>query len=431
MKKWITFIFSILIILPALAEGEETKDSKENVFSIGVQIRPRAEYRNGVLFPRGEGVEPAGFINNRARLSMGYKRDRLSLGLAAQHVGVWGQDPQIDKNGRFILNEAWANLDLGGGFFAKLGRQSLIYDDDRILGSLDWNVAGRFHDALKLGYEDPMNKLHLILAFNQNDERTIGGTYYAPGAQPYKNMQTAWYQHIANKEFNISFLLMNLGQEGGNAEEQKSDTKYLQTLGTNISYRPGNFQLYGTFYYQLGKTVSNNEVSAFMWAINAGYQIDTKWRIMVASDYLSGSNKNDEKYKAFNPLYGTHHKFYGTMDYFYASSFVGGVNPGLWDNQIGLTFKASPKVTLLLNYHYFLTTTDKYLDDKKQDKGLGSEIDFQVNWSIMKDVSLSAGYSTMLGTDAMKLVKGGNPDSWQDWGWLSLNINPKVFMSKW
>lgn len=90
--------------------------------------------------------------------------------MSAQHVGVWGQDPQIDKNGRFILNEAWAKLDFGKGFFAQLGRQTLIYDDERILGGLDWNVAGRYHDALKLGYANKNNEIHAILAFNQNDE---------------------------------------------------------------------------------------------------------------------------------------------------------------------------------------------------------------------------------------------------------------------
>ncbi|MDH6304759.1 hypothetical protein M2459_001496 [Parabacteroides sp. PF5-5] len=431
MKKWMMFFWGLLMCHFAFAEGNEANDSKENEFTIGVQIRPRAEYRNGVLYPRAEGAEPVGFINNRARMSMSYKRDKLSLGLSAQHVGVWGQDPQIDKNGRFILNEAWANLDLGNGFFAKLGRQSLVYDDDRILGSLDWNVAGRFHDALKLGYENPQNKLHLILAFNQNDEKTIGGTYYAPGAQPYKNMQTLWYQHIGSKAFNASFLLMNLGQEAGSTEEKKSDTKYLQTLGTNISYQPNAFSLYGTFYYQFGKTVASKDVSAYMFALNASYQINSTWKLMVATDYLSGDEGDPGDYKAFNPLYGTHHKFYGTMDYFYASPFINGMNPGLWDNQIGITYKASPKVTCLLNYHYFLTTADVYVDNKEQDKGLGSEIDLQLNWSIMKDVTLSAGYSMMFGTDAMQAVKGGHPDSWQDWGWVSLNINPKVFFSKW
>ena len=31
-----------------------------------------------------------------------------------------------------MLNEAWAKMNFGEGFFAQLGRQSLIYDDERI-----------------------------------------------------------------------------------------------------------------------------------------------------------------------------------------------------------------------------------------------------------------------------------------------------------
>ena len=73
-----------------------------------------------------EGVKAASFINNRARLSIDYKRSDLEIKMSAQHVGVWGQDPQIDKNGRFVLNEAWAKLDFGHGLFAQLGRQALV-----------------------------------------------------------------------------------------------------------------------------------------------------------------------------------------------------------------------------------------------------------------------------------------------------------------
>ena len=49
----------------------------------------------------------------------------------------------------------------------------------------------------------------------------------------------------------------------------------------------------------------------------------------------------------------------------------------------------------------------------------------------MKDLKLSAGYSFMRGTKTMDAVKTGNHKSWQDWGWVSLNINPKVFFTKW
>ncbi len=436
MKKRMIAFAGLLLVSSVWmkAEEDETAKDKENTFSMSAQIRPRAEYRNGALFPRSEGADAAGFINNRARLSMNYERQNLSIGLSAQHVGVWGQDPQIDKNGRFILNEAWAQLDFGYGIFAKLGRQSLIYDDERILGGLDWNVAGRYHDALKLGYENKQNKLHLILAFNQNDEKTIGGTYYNPGAQPYKNMQTLWYQHVCDKAFKASFMFMNLGMEAGDPETQKSDTKYMQLLGTNLYYTPGDWTFGGTFYYEFGKNKANRDISAYLWALNAAYKIDSRWSVGIGSDYLSGASNTDDsgKYKAFDPLYGTHHKFYGAMDYFYASGFINGLNPGLWDNQIKAAFKASPKVNLSLAYHYFSITSDIEWEGKgKLDRGLGSEVDLQVDWQIMKDVKLSAGYSTMFGTSTMEIVKGGSKDSWQDWGWLSININPRIFMARW
>ncbi|MDR2914957.1 MAG: alginate export family protein [Tannerella sp.] len=424
MKK--LFLCIGLVFSMTGMDAQET----ENETSVTVQIRPRAEYRNGALYPRNEGDEAAGFINNRARMSLDYRRNDLSMKVAAQHVGVWGQDPQIDKNGRFILNEAWAKLYLHNYFYAQLGRQSLIYDDERILGALDWNVAGRYHDALKLGYEKERNKLHLILAFNQNDENIIGGTYYAPGAQPYKSMQTLWYNYVMS-HLTLSALFMNLGQEGGDPATKKADTRYLQTFGANAGYNYNVLTLYGTVYFQTGRTAADVSVSAWMASLKASYAVDKKIGLTVGTDYLSGTGSDDAKYKAFNPLYGTHHKFYGTMDYFYASSFQNGLNPGLWDKYAGINFVMSKKASLSAMYHHFSIASDVKNGNDNIKKGLGSEVDLQFNWNIMKNVMLTGGYSVMFGSESMDIVKGGNHDSWQDWGWISLNINPRILFAKW
>lgn len=415
-----------LLLLPGMSWAQ--KQEKENEFSMSMQIRPRAEYRNGALYPRAEGDEAAAFINNRARLSMEYNRTNLSMKISAQHVGVWGQDAQIDKNGRFIMNEAWAKLGFGAGFFAQLGRQTLSYDDERILGGLDWNVAGRYHDALKLGYENKAHKLHLILAFNQNDEKTIGGTYYSNGGQPYKNMQTLWYHYTAAAlPLDASLFFMNLGWETGDPGTQISDTRCMQTMGTYITYKPRSWDMQAAFYYQTGKNKASESVSAYMASVKAAYAVGRQWSVSLGYDYLSGDKGKGSKFKAFDPLYGTHHKFYGAMDYFYASLFANSLAPGLQDAQLGVSYKASPKVGMQLNYHYFATAAK--LQDVK--KGLGSELDYQIDWNVMKDVKLSAGYSVMLGTKSMDVVKGGDHKRWQDWGWLSLNINPKIFFAKW
>ena len=163
-----------------------------------------------------------------------------------------------------------------------------------------------------------------------------------------------------------------------------------------------------------------------MASVKAAYAIDKQWSVSLGYDYLSGSDGEGDKFKAFDPLYGTHHKFYGAMDYFYASAWQG-VAPGLQDVQLGVNFKTSKQVSMQLNYHYFATAAK--LDDVK--KGLGSEIDYQLDWNVMKGVKLSAGYSIMRGTKSMGVAKGGDHKRWQDWGWVSVNINPRILFVKW
>lgn len=417
-------IFCLLVVaaLSVTATAQEATE-KENQLTIGMQVRSRAEYRNGALNPRDEGVDPTGFVNSRARLSIDYQRKGLEVKFAAQHVGVWGQDALVDKNGRFSLNEAWGKIDISDNWFVQAGRQSLAYDDERILGALDWNVAGRYHDALKVGFHDGGHQLHGIFAFNQNDEKINGGTYYDNSTTKlYKNMQTLWY-HYQHRDcpLGVSILAMNLGQEAGDSDNPK--TKYMQTFGTHISYAPKGWNLTGSFYYQTGKTTAGRSIAAYMASLRGTYNFAPKWSVTLAEDYLSGSKSATGDYKAFNPLYGTHHKFYGAMDYFYASDFQSGYAPGLSDTQVGLAWQVAKPTKLSLNYHYFATGVKL----EGLDRTLGHEIDLQVDVKIAKDVSLAAGYSTMFGTDTMDAVKGGCHDSWQDWAYVSLNINPQMF----
>ncbi|MDR0835396.1 MAG: alginate export family protein [Tannerella sp.] len=434
MRKILFLLISLASFVFVFAQ-EKNDAVKENEFTVDAQIRTRAEYRNGALNPRLENQLPASFINDRARFSIGYKRSNLQMKLSAQQVGVWGQSPQVDRAGNgYMLNEAWARLNFSYGFFAQLGRQLLVYDDERILGALDWNTSGRSHDALKLGWEQDANKLHLILAFNQNDEKALGGSYYAAGGQPYKTMQSLWYGYkTKDNPFDFSALLLNLGLEGGDAATFKSKVFNIQTLGANVGYAPSKWKIAASLYFQTGKTVADASISAFMASISANGSLTDKFGLKAGLDYLSGDNQENASYQAFNPLYGTHHKFYGSMDYFYANAFKSGLNPGLVDPYIGINLKTAKSATLSANYHYFMIANDvlNATTNENIKKGLGSEIDLQFDCTLMKNVSLTIGYSTMFGTASMDYVKGGNHKSWQDWGWISLNINPQILFVKW
>ena len=172
-----------------------------------------------------------------------------------------------------------------------------------------------------------------------------------------------------------------------------------------------------------------------MGSIKLGYKIDPKWSIWMASDYLSGDKIDKDKTTAFYTLYGANHKFYGTMDYFYASPYRTASNPGLWDNQTGIQYKTSGKMEMSLYWHYFSAINNEIIeyDDilVKIKKGLGSELDFQFGWTIMKDVRLTGGYSFIRGTQSMDVIKGGDHKKWQDWFWFSININPQLLFHQW
>ncbi len=62
---------------------------------------------------------------------------------------------------------------------------------------------------------------------------------------------------------------------------------------------------------------------------------------------------------------------------------------------------------------------------------MASEIDLQFDYTIMKNVRLICGYSTLFGTESLKFAKGGDPKVWQDWAFVSINVNPQIFSSKW
>ena len=89
------------------------------------------------------------------------------------------------------------------------------------------------------------------------------------------------------------------------------------------------------------------------------------------------------------------------MDYFYASSFVNGLNPGLWDNQINVAYKPSSKVNLSLAYHYFSITGDVYEGNDKLSKGLGSELERR---EIIRGIFYDVGYEYHEGREGWKSV---------------------------
>jgi hypothetical protein len=172
-----------------------------------------------------------------------------------------------------------------------------------------------------------------------------------------------------------------------------------------------------------------------MASAKVDYNFTKKLTAGIGSDFLSGQNMNSSSRNIsyFNPLYGTHHKFYGTMDYFYVSSSHH--NVGLWDTYLNLNLNNSDKLTWQFTLHHFESAA-KIIDyaGEKANSSLGNEADISFKYTVMKDVNLLGGYSQMFTNNSMKFVKNILPNQSmkpvQNWIWLSININPDILIFK-
>ena len=387
-------------------------------------------------------LNSAYFIMQRSRIAIDYKRPHLEARVAPQHKGIWGQKGQ----GGFNLYEAWVKLSADNGLFAQLGRQALSYDDERIIGPNDWAMAALSHDVIRMGYEGHGHKAHAILAFNQNAENTQGGTYYKDGAQPYKTMLTAWYHYdVPRVPLGASLLFMNIGVQGGEQGgkgDNEPENRYQQLLGGYVSYKPGGLTLEGSYYRQMGHDENNLKIKAWMASAKAAYHWSrgkAQWQLFGGYDYLSGDEYfavppkggfglvKHEVVRGFNPLYGSHHKFYGMMDFFYVKTYINGFTPGLQNLYAGIGYSPVKALQLRASYHYMAMATTL----KDCDKTLGHDIDLEASYQVMKDVRLSAGFSVMTGTESMEKLKRAADSSNLRWGWFSLVVSPRLFTTKW
>lgn len=418
-----------------LLKAQQPAAVQEEQLKLNLQLRPRAELRNGLFTPLLTTQNFAAFISQRNRIGLNYsKGNKITLGLQLQVINVWGKDSQIQQSSNDVsLFEAWAQLYLQRNLQLKVGRQVLSYDDERILGALDWNNAGRKHDAALFKYKKGKFKADIAFAYNQNSERTNGTFFNDSIGQPYKSMEFAWVQYVMTNTVSFSGLLMNIDKQN----RTDSLLSHLQTIGANAFLKNQKISATASFYFQTGsanlKPNTIQKTSAWMGSVYGNYSISKKIILGIGSDYLSGKDMDNSSLSVtnFNPLYGTHHKFYGHMDYFYVSSPH--KNTGLWDNYLSASYNSSALTTYNLTIHHF-EVPGKIIDynRRKANPALGNELDFSLLHQLPGGIKISGGYSQMFTTSSMKYVKNISQSqkmkSNQNWVWLSLNVQPEILL---
>jgi len=396
-------------------------------FALSGEFRPRAEYRHGYRTLATDDMNPAFFIEQRARLNLDYFSPGYQLKIVLQDVRTWGNEPQlVNDDGKWTtIHQAWAKVFFSEKFAVKLGRQEINYDDERIFGPVGWAQQARSHDAAIFQFNQNGWKADLGFAFNQ-DRPLLNTTYYSVPSS-YKAFQTLWINKIT-ENFEGSILFLNNGQEGGTVEDPK--TNYSQTLGPRLggakNLLSGHFEL----YYQGGKMADGiTSIDASLIGFDVGYKLSNQTSMLVGFQRLSGNSQTDQDTtvnNAFAPFYGTNHKFNGLIDYFYVGNHFGSV--GLNDLYVRLSYAPS-KFVLSAFIHAFAAANDvaDLSGTGKMDTYLGTELDVVLGFNLAKGVKFNTGYSQMFATSTIVALKGGAKDATSNWAWAMITVKPIFF----
>lgn len=407
---------SMILLMPAFLHAQ---------LSVEGEFRPRTEYRNGYQQLRTPATEPAYFVSQRMRLSAMYESDNYKIKVAGQDVRVWGEVEQLQDNANLNIHEAWAQLNISKGIQLKLGRQELVYDNQRLLGSVNWTQQGRSHDAMVARYRAPSSDLRIDIggAYNQESANILGNNYTLSN---YKILSYFWINRSFGNVVDASAIFVTDGFE------PQKDVNYRYTYGTQLKFNSEPLQLSGEAYLQQGDDATRRNISAYMVAIQGAYNVD-RLGLKAGYDYLSGGEAGDANpaRNTFSTLYATNHKFYGHMDYFLSipSDTRGG---GLQDAHLGAVYQLNEAADLNLTYHHFALANNIMNPSnvsERLDQNLGSEFDLSLSYQFTEDILLKAGYSMMLPTSSLQKLQSRNAKKTQYWGWAMLQISPQFFRS--
>ncbi|MUH38014.1 hypothetical protein D9O36_19345 [Zobellia amurskyensis] len=427
MKKQYTLLF-VLMLTIQFATAQ---------FVLDGEFKPRTEYRNGFGSIIPDAADPGFAIATRLRLNAGYQTEAFKFYMSLQDVMVWGENRQLkpeDSNNSFSVFQAWADIKLAEGFSTKIGRQMLVYDDQRILGGVDWAMQARNHDAALLQYKKGKFMMDLGLAFNQDFTATtanpggfqsVGTAYNTTGFFSYKSMQYLYLRH-KGEAFSASGLIMNNGFQNftGDADAQVADgVSNLVTLGTHLNYKKGSFGAALNAYLQTGERQNSVDVSgAYLLGLDLTYNVTKGVSLGLGAEIISGNDTSTtDKTEAFFPLYGTNHKFNGFMDYFYVGNHANSV--GLTDIHASVKFALGETSSLMVKVLNFSGEQEL----PSGEKSLGTEVDLVFAKSF-KGYGLAIGYSQMFASDGMYELKGvteADASSAQNWAWVQLTMKPK------
>ncbi len=420
MKKITYLSLWCLLLAPTLATAQ---------LSISGEIRPRTELYGGNNVRLKEKGESLGLATQqRSRLNFDYQdKEGLKIVFSPQVVHFWGQMPQAyDLLGKgvpgsaepvFSVFEAYAQYKVSDLYTLKAGRQAISYADERWFGALGWAASGRAHDAFVNKFTLGKIKADIGLAINRTKHfQGVDSVAFTQVRGGYNSMQYLWLTLPAD-DLKIEAMATNIVSKSSLTSTSIAYDNTI-TFGILPSYTLDQLEINASAYWQSG--AANRKAS--LYAVDITYK-GLGLPLTLGADIVSGDDPTSPDNEAWLQPFGTNHKFYGFMDFFYVGP---GEAVGLNDIYLKAVFKTGKKSKLIGFVHNFSTNQDiENLDGEMESGSYGTEVDLVYDLKVSSSFNFKLGYSTIFATELMEAYKGGSSEEFNQWAWLQLTFNPK------
>ena len=239
-----------------------------------------------------------------------------------------------------------------GDFAVRLGRQQLVYGDQRLLGHLGWKDVARTFDGVKGMYKSGPVKLDLF-AVHPSDIGLMTPTTASPQAKSLvtwedRRLVGAYGTYTFAPKSGIDAYFINWSH---NQQAAIGKGRNLNTFGARLFGKANGFDGSAEAVFQTGTWAhatggANVSQKASAYAAKVGYTFETwKTRFGVEYNFSPGDDKtNATTHKSFVFPFHTNHAHYGEMDFF------------SWANMkdIHLSLKTSPMkgLSIMGNVHF-------------------------------------------------------------------------------
>lgn len=418
------------------------------------RVMPRVGYTEKWWSVLVEGRSSASFQDERGDLRVA--ADRAANGKTYRGNDLAENDRDLNIHQAFFTYGNHKEFPVS----VKVGRQELVYGDQRLVGHLRWNNNARTFDAVKARYQ----------------HRYVGADVFAGGlvyndhnnfnqSHPQDDLFTGVYLNFPNlgdftqKNLVEAYYLNRSVERSSATVDLRGTTPYsgvplpfrnpavqdLSTVGLRIKSKPGAtgaWDYSAELMHQFGERATTAPAAAsaavrsgrlldqdaYATILGGGYTwTDHAWqpRVGLVYSYASGDeNVADGKSGTFQNLFATTHLHYGFMD----------LNSLQNLHDIRLVFQAKPKtnISFSLEHHFqFLDTNNDYWYNvagvarnggayadaltRSGSNELGQETDFVISWNPIPSTQLELGLSHYFRGDYIKETLandvGGSKDS--------------------